>query len=78
MIQGYVSLTYVAVIVLFSLVNVLSYGGWFPRLLPSLLPDFLTVFVRLVFLCNITLLLVGLGTKVTTHLPATRPWSHFD
>ena len=78
MLLGYVSLTYVVVIVILSLANVSAYEGFMKARLPTLLPLFLTFFLRLIFLFNFVFVIVMSFGKLPNSLLRTKHWAHFD
>jgi hypothetical protein len=78
MLLGYVSLTYVVVIFIFSLANVSAYEGFRKARLPTSLPSFLTCFLRLIFLLNFVFVIVMSFGKLPNSILRTKHWAHFD
>lgn len=78
MLLGYVSLTYVVVIVIFSLANLSAYEGFKKTRLPEKLPIFLTFFLRPIFFFNFVFVLVMYFGKLPNSLLRTKHWAHFD
>lgn len=76
MFEGYVTIIYVGVVLLFSLANLLAYADLTPGLFTKSLTRLLVRFTRVVY-GIILLLLLHLGGVLPRALPARRPSDFF-